>query len=147
MTDFTIYNINNSDLDEKCRICLESGKEELKKRCECNNLCHDSCLINWINERPDTQDKQDMKCEICKTNYIFDNKFKKMLNDEYIPVLWGIVSTCYFIIFQIWLVFFISHLKNYNEKSKFYTLILLLILSVLFSSYLLFILYLRRLSQ
>ena len=76
---------------------FRKGKEELKKRCDCNDLCHDSCLINWIHQRPNTQDKKDMKCEICKTSYNTDKKFNRKLNNDITIIMVFI----YFYIFHI----------------------------------------------
>jgi hypothetical protein len=137
----TISN-NNTNLEEKCRICLEKGKEELKNRCECNDLCHDSCLINWIKERPDTQDKKDMKCEICKTVYITDKKFNRKINND-ITIIWCLITFIFFISLHIWFSFFLSNLKS--EDVKFDALPYIIILLLIISIYLSILFYLSKL--
>ena len=136
MVETTVIHIssNNTYLEEKCRICLERGKEELKKRCDCNDLCHDSCLINWIHQRPNTQDKKDMKCEICKTSYNTDKKFNRKLNND-ITILWCLFTFIFFISLHIWFSIFLSNLKNQDVKMDAlpYFIILLLIISIYLS--------------
>ena len=65
--------------EDKCRICLDIGTEPLKKRCECNSFCHDSCLLEWIITRKDNKSNT---CEICKKEYSRDPTFQKKIKDK-----------------------------------------------------------------
>ena len=53
--------------DSECRICLDVG--DLIKPCTCTSGIHPECLRKWML----TETNRDpMKCEICKTNYIIN---------------------------------------------------------------------------
>ena len=70
-----------SNNDNICRICLESNNEKLKKRCNCINQCHDTCLIKWLKVRTES-DYNYLKCEICNSPYKFDKNINKLLNKK-----------------------------------------------------------------
>lgn len=93
-----IINYNN----QNCRICLESSQEKLKKRCNCTDPCHDSCLVKWLKIRSNNIQFNELKCEICKSKYKFDKHINKMLNKNQYKV--GVIL--FQIICPFWTIYF-----------------------------------------
>ena len=134
--------------EDKCRICLDIGTEPLKKRCECNSLCHDSCLLEWINTR---KDENSNICEICKKEYNSNELFKNKINEKnnnknrnlydifsslsiivQIMTIFLITSCC------IWLIYFLSwidpHLEAEGKNRVLYFCIIMSIVICIFLS-------------
>ena len=103
-----------------CRICLESGEEKLKKRCNCANKCHDSCLIKWIKVRLENNSNY-LTCEICNSQYKFDKNISKLLNNNYknysILKLLILIFCLLLIITFYLLLYFYSFTYNYCKAS------------------------------
>lgn len=54
-------------MENKCRICFMTNKNEFIKPCKCNSLIHKKCLKKWIQIK-----KNPEYCEICKFKYNVD---------------------------------------------------------------------------
>jgi len=104
--------------EDKCRICLESGKEKLEKRCNCNNLCHDSCLVYWIKTRPQNQDN--LICEICKSPYTIDSALKNLIypKQSFFFKILKLSQIYLAIIIPIWIIFLSSWLNSNLDQDK-----------------------------
>lgn len=65
----------------RCRICLDLGTADniLIRPCACSGSVahvHENCLKTWISERPDVHNV----CELCKTTYNLELKYKMVLS-------------------------------------------------------------------
>lgn len=49
--------------DMMCFICFDNNKPIRTLECKCKNMyCHDACLLEWLNQKPN-------QCSICKYPY------------------------------------------------------------------------------
>lgn len=66
-----------------CRICYESGIDELLNPCKCNGTLkhiHEKCLKIWISVK--FEDISKAKCEMCGHSYKMNIKQKKKFNPK-----------------------------------------------------------------
>ncbi|OMJ65760.1 hypothetical protein SteCoe_37660 [Stentor coeruleus] len=79
-----ILPIANSDLEKSfCRICYESGTDELLNPCKCNGSLkhiHEKCLKIWIEVK--FEDITKAKCEMCNYSYMMKINQQKQFNPK-----------------------------------------------------------------
>lgn len=95
-----------------CKICLcSNANERVVQRCDCKSgLIHDRCLIEWIKY------KQNIRCEICKKEYIGTQLTFKFKDDMKVCQKMVPLMSSWYVIFLTLGYYFATNKTYQNQK-------------------------------